>query len=1370
MSGTQNMSTASTTSVSHNTISTATHNGNTAIPQPHSISDITRQTSTTSTSSLGTTSSRKQSFDDFCLRLNIDHDTRTQSWALLDKFTNSYQGSQEFEHYWSSCAIYVVSSNGMGQGTCGVPLSQLLREDDIKLYDFFTPLRIFLTTLDLPTKIVEKLELKYVVDGVLYEKYQRSFNKFFKIDISSIATPVKPSLLSSKKQDDMSHARNIYKFGWFLFLVAKGKLLQNPGDFMQSLHLLLVCIDLLLLHAPNDIRKVSLKEIRAFLEHRSEMLSNNNNNVVGSNNSCIVDSLYYICSINHANYNQVKDVQQRIFIPWMKTLCTNNIILYQPAKLNPNDNPFYDSGNETSINNHLENTTLYLGGLLEFHLDENVKKINKEYQMLLYTNCDFNEAHFIENPTFIQSPVRPTNSTYGLVNTPTKYSPSPVPSNLYTNPNLATPGKSHLWMPMTPVKTSLSSHDWLLTTISILPEELSSWIQEMLVSNNKESGSNSNYLEKIKSGLSEKLNNLMSLVDFQAENEERRRLTIKLYYRLLDSIMKSETKRLARSDFIEAMIKQEVFLKSLLSCSLEIIISVYQIGDFKFPASLKLFDICPYEFYSIIESVAKTEFTLPRPLVKHLIRIEERILEEIAWEYNSNNNNVQTGFYSSNSVCALFNESVDKGFRQKLYDIMDQEVNAFRSNYLNFHQPNHSTTPTTTHSINNPPPPSPRATRSPSPIIINSKHVNIKTDNVKTTSSTPPTLVTSSSSSSSTNESTSSTQSTTSTEQGTEQSELLPSIKVSADAKPTVVEPVKVKEEEKSTENKSLLSVKIPTTTTTTTMTTSTTPTSGSIPTSSTGLSQFVGTPSLSTVPNTPSKSGAALKRLSNFLRKVTHLAMLRIHELYRDLALTTTESSAPTTIPQNVIRQVELMFINVLIFKTHLFQNRHIDQFIMCILYGLCKINKVEITFKQIIEKYLNQPQATSQIFRTVRLQGAKFGDVIKFYNTVFLNDLESMLLEYEIDDSDNEEKALLNQLNSIANAQKSHASNIQESHNISNSNNKSNIVLRVSSPLHLHKSPQKIPNLLVSPRRGSSLGYGCRTPLSIRDQKSASKLVLGLRSPQNDFNKINSAINSGNSTTTPTSSSTTPSKSTPTSSTSTTPKSSARRQLNFGNSDTTSTKTTSSTSTSSSTTSTQSTTPSSIFGLSPRKSPSQRTLTSPPILNVVSPQKSININNENITSPNPSILYSPLRNPFLTHHQTGRSPISKIISFPDGSESESRKGNLTTGIQLSNNTSSSSSTSTASDTTNDNKMDVVLNEKLGVTNTPDQSLPNKMNVHSIVATTSINTTGETKKKGVKRKLDTEAFNAALSNQDNQTQTPTQPQLPQPPATKKQR
>lgn len=50
----------------------------------------------------------------------------------------------------------------------------------------------------------------------------------------------------------------------------------------------------------------------------------------------------------------------------------------------------------------------------------------------------------------------------------------------------------------------------------------------------------------------------------------------------------------------------------------------------------------------------------------------------------------------------------------------------------------------------------------------------------------------------------------------------------------------------------------------------------------------------------------------------------------------------------------------------THLMRDRHLDQIIMCAIYGVAKINLTgdrTISFQNIIEEYRHQPHATNAV-----------------------------------------------------------------------------------------------------------------------------------------------------------------------------------------------------------------------------------------------------------------------------------------------------------------------------------------------------------------------------------------------------------------------
>ena len=134
---------------------------------------------------------------------------------------------------------------------------------------------------------------------------------------------------------------------------------------------------------------------------------------------------------------------------------------------------------------------------------------------------------------------------------------------------------------------------------------------------------------------------------------------------------------------------------------------------------------------------------------------------------------------------------------------------------------------------------------------------------------------------------------------------------------------------------------------------------------------------------------GRAKAALQQFLKKCLYLAAQRIQDLCLKLLL-------PSSLVQQVWRCVKV----VLETCRELLTNRHLDQIIMCSVYGVCKVNQRQVTFRHIIEKY-KQQQSTSaesraKVFREVYMKADEEPqDIIKFYNVVFIPTMKEELLK---------------------------------------------------------------------------------------------------------------------------------------------------------------------------------------------------------------------------------------------------------------------------------------------------------------------------------------------------------------------------------------
>lgn len=150
--------------------------------------------------------------------------------------------------------------------------------------------------------------------------------------------------------------------------------------------------------------------------------------------------------------------------------------------------------------------------------------------------------------------------------------------------------------------------------------------------------------------------------------------------------------------------------------------------------------------------------------------------------------------------------------------------------------------------------------------------------------------------------------------------------------------------------------------------------------------------------PTRPSPGGGgetcAETGINVFFTKILKLAAVRINGLVERLKLN-----------QHVRETVYCFVQQILSQRTALFFNRHIDQIILCSLYGVAKISQLNLTFKEIVYNYRKQPQCKPQVFRSVFVDwsltrhngrtGQDHVDIITFYNEIFIPSVKPLLVE---------------------------------------------------------------------------------------------------------------------------------------------------------------------------------------------------------------------------------------------------------------------------------------------------------------------------------------------------------------------------------------
>lgn len=141
-----------------------------------------------------------------------------------------------------------------------------------------------------------------------------------------------------------------------------------------------------------------------------------------------------------------------------------------------------------------------------------------------------------------------------------------------------------------------------------------------------------------------------------------------------------------------------------------------------------------------------------------------------------------------------------------------------------------------------------------------------------------------------------------------------------------------------------------------------------------------------------------ARNSLRVFFAKVMRTSARRLADLCERLHL-----------PQDLTKSAYELVSKVVYDHTSLLYNRHLDQILLCAVYGVCKVNSARgmalegrlVTFRDIIACYHKQPQCREETFWTVSLEQSdpdlevtRRGDVIQFYNQVFVPEVKTRLL----------------------------------------------------------------------------------------------------------------------------------------------------------------------------------------------------------------------------------------------------------------------------------------------------------------------------------------------------------------------------------------
>ncbi|XP_012866068.1 PREDICTED: retinoblastoma-like protein 1 [Dipodomys ordii] len=922
-----------------------------------------------------------------CQELNLDEGSAAEA---LDDFT-AIRGNYSLEGeviHWLACSLYVACrksiiptvGKGIMEGNC-VSLTRILRSAKLSLIQFFSKMKKWMDMSNLPQEFrerIERLERNFEVSTVIFKKFEPIFLDVFQNPYEEL-----PKLPRSRKQRRIPcSVKDLFNFCWTLFVYTKGNFRMIGDDLVNSYHLLLCCLDLIFANAimcPNrqDLLNPSFKGLPSDF-HTADFKAS-------EEPPCIIAVL---CELHDGLLVEAKGIKEHYFKPYISKLFDKKILKGE-----------------------------CLLDLSSF--TDNNKAVNKEYEEYVLTVGDFDERIFlgadaeeeIGTPRKFpgDTPLAQTNVECNLQQHFEKkrsFAPStPLTGRRYLREKEAA---------ITPVASATQSVSRLQSIVAGLKNAPSEQLTSIFESCMRNPMKN---IMKIVKEIGETFcqhytqstdDQPGSHIDFAVN---RLKLAEILYYKMLETVMVQETRRLHGMD-MSVLLEQDVFHRSLIACCLEIVLFAYS-SPRTFPWIIEILHLQPFYFYKVIEVVIRSEEGLSRDMVKHLNSIEEQILESLAWGHNStlwealqlSSDRVPT----CEEVIFPNNFEIGNGGNVQMHlpmipmsPIMHPRVKEVRTDSGSLRKDMQPLSPISVHERYS----SPTAGSAKRRLFRDDPPKEVLVDKIMTEGTKlkiAPSSITAENISISPGQ-TLLTMATATVTGSKGHKVTIPMHGVANDAGEITLIPISMNSTQAS-------KVESPVPLTAQSLSSASpqqTHLTNAQEVHLTGISK-------------PKRTGS----LALFYRKVYHLASVRL----RDLCL-------KLDVSNELRRKIWTCFEFTLVHCPDLMKDRHLDQLLLCAFYIMAKVTKEERTFQEIMKSYRNQPQANSHVYRSVLLRSIpkevvtynndlngdcemtavemedatktpdcscepvkeERGDLIKFYNTIFVGRVKSFALKYDL------------------------------------------------------------------------------------------------------------------------------------------------------------------------------------------------------------------------------------------------------------------------------------------------------------------------------------------------------------------------------------
>nr|CAD1839013.1 unnamed protein product [Ananas comosus var. bracteatus] len=498
---------------------------------------------------------------------------------------------EEIERFWSASVLYCVSRLNKGRAKQdnqdrSITLCQILRVFKLKMVDFFKEMPQFCLKVGHILRGIfgsdweKRLELKelqanFVHLSLLSRYYRRAYQELF--------------LPSNKSSDQNStscgnegYVSDYHRFGWLLFLALRIHAFNRFKDLVTCTNGIISILATLIIHIPVRLRNFTIQESPNFGTKKSDKG---------------VNLLASLCEKYHTSEDELRRALEK----------TNNLIV-DILKKNPRLASEFQKDTLDFID---PDGLIYFEDLLEeSSLQSSLLILEKDYDNTINTKGELDERMFVDDEDSLLGSGSLSGGAIHLSGRKRNYDALASPAKSITSPMSPHVLRPHLFTEMAFLTLRwLQSHQASIILGAIFPT--------------------TSFGERVMSTSLQSANRMDAIWA-----EQRKAESVKLYYRVLESMCRAESQILNGSN-LTSLLCNDRFHRCMLACSAELVLATHKSVTLMFPAVLEKTGVTAFDLSKVIESFVRHEETLPRELKRHLNSLEERLLECMAWEKGS---------------------------------------------------------------------------------------------------------------------------------------------------------------------------------------------------------------------------------------------------------------------------------------------------------------------------------------------------------------------------------------------------------------------------------------------------------------------------------------------------------------------------------------------------------------------------------------------------------------------------------------------------------------------------------------------------------------------------------------------------------------